>query len=273
MRQGVDCKGRIWIERQLGKLGDLTNHQFTRLIVLFPVYVQGMSKKRAYWLCRCECGKEIACRSDCLQNQHIQSCGCMTVDGVYKKSQDVARQMIGKRFGKLTVKQFVGYKLDSVGVNKALYQCSCDCGNDDFIVMGNSLNCGLTLSCGCLNRSVGEINVENILKENQIYFKSEYVFPDLRSCKDGYLRYDFALLDSNNIPIRLIEFDGEQHFKPIDCFGGEEMFYIRQQNDMLKNQYAMSHNIPLVRLPYFLRDTMTIEDLMEDKYLISTIQN
>lgn len=273
MRKGIDCKGNKWEERPLGKLGDLTGHRFTRLIVLFPVYVQGRSKKRSYWLCLCDCGKEIVCRSDCLQNQHIQSCGCMTIDGIYKKSQDLAKQMVGKRFGKLVVKKFVGYKLDNRGVNKALYQCECDCGNDDFIVMGNSLNCGLTLSCGCLNRSMGEINIENILKDNHIDFRSEYIFSDLRSDRDGYLRYDFALLDQDNKPIRLIEFDGEQHFNPVDCFGGEERFYIRQRNDMLKNQYAISHNIPLVRIPYFLRDTMALEDLMEDKYLISTIQN
>lgn len=269
MRSGVDCKGNRWEERPVGRMKDLTGMRFTRLLVLFPVFVCGRSKKRYYWLCQCECGKEIACRSDCLQNQHIQSCGCMTVDGVYRKSQTIAENMIGQRFGKLIVTEFIGCKIGSNGVGKSMFRCTCDCGNTEFIVAGNSLTCGLTLSCGCLTRSVGEENIERILRLNAIHFKPEYIFEDLKSYYDRPLRYDFAILDDNNIPIRLIEFDGEQHSKPIDRFGGEESFKILQINDSIKNTYALSHNIPLVRIPYTLRNNVVLQDLFNDQYLVS----
>lgn len=271
MKKGVDCKGNCWEECSVGRKKDLTGYKFTKLTVLFPVCVKGRSAKHYYWLCVCDCGNEIACRTDCLNNQHIQSCGCMIVEGVYKKSQMIIDEMIGQRFGKLRVMEFAGYKkvgIDAVG--RATFRCECDCGNDNFIVEGLSLRNGLTLSCGCLNRSIGELNIESILKENKILFKSEYTFLDLISKRDGYLRYDFAILDTqNNIPTRLIEFDGIQHIRPCDYFGGEEQFKITQENDMLKNQYALSHNIPLVRIPYSLRDTMILEDLMGDSYLIT----
>lgn len=267
MRSGIDCKGNEWIERPLGKLEDLSGCKFTKLTVLFPVQVD-MRSKSNYWLCKCDCGNYIVCRVDCIKNQHIQSCGCMVVEGVYKKSHLLADSMIGKRFGKLIVSEFVGYKIGSRGIGKAMYKCKCDCGNDNFTTAGNALNCGLTVSCGCLTRSIGEENIESILINNNIYFKSEYIFTDLRSDKDGFLRYDFAVLDIDNKPIRLIEFDGEQHYKPFDIFGGEEKFKILQQNDKLKNKYALSHNIPLVRIPYCLRDTMSLDDLLGDKYLI-----
>jgi hypothetical protein len=270
MRNGIDCKGNIWEERMLSKkMKDLAGKKFTKLIALFPIYVQDRLPRKNYWLCKCDCGNYIACRADCLQNQHIQSCGCMTIEGIYKKSEKIINEMIGCRFGKLVVKEFAGYKMKSDGVNKAMFKCKCDCGNDDVIVSGNALRCGLTLSCGCLHRSFGEMNIENILKENKIDFKPEYVFLDLRSDRDGYLRYDFAILDSNNFPVRLIEYDGEQHFKPVDIFGGEENFKIRQENDSLKNQYALSHNIPLVRIPYYKRDSINIDDLSGDKYLVT----
>lgn len=269
MRKGIDCKGNEWEERTLGKLEDLTGNRFTKLTVLFPVRVNGRSK-HYYWLCKCDCGNYIVCRTDCIKNQHIQSCGCMTIEGVYKKSQAIADSMIGERFGKLVVTAFVGYqKIGANEVGRALFKCHCDCGNDNFIVTGLSLRTKYTVSCGCLTRSIGEENIETILKNNHMSFNSEYVFLDLRSDRDGYLRYDFAVLDSNNSPIRLIEFDGEQHFKPVDMFGGEEKFKILQHNDQLKNQYALSHNIPLVRIPYYLRDIITLEDLMGDKYLIA----
>lgn len=269
MRSGIDCKGNEWEERSLGQMKNLANCRFTKLVVLFPVNIKGKSKHHYYWLCKCDCGNEVVCRVDCLQNKHIQSCGCMTIEGVYNKSRALADNMIGKRFGKLVVVEFVGYKTGSNGVGKGIYRCACDCGNNDFVTMGNSLNCGLTLSCGCLTRSIGEENIENILKENRIRFKPEYIFLDLKSDRDGYLRYDFAILDLNNYPIRLIEFDGEQHCRPVDIFGGEEKFKIQQENDILKNKYALFHNIPLVRIPYSLRNNLTIQDLLEDKYLIS----
>ena len=271
MRSGTDCKGNAWVERPIGRMRDLTGRRFTKLTVLFPVYVSGRSEKHYYWLCVCDCGNYITCRIDCLQNQHIQSCGCMTVEGVYKKSRTLAEQMIGKRCGKLIIDEFVGYKVGRSGRSKAMFKCFCDCGGSA-IVSGNALNTGLTISCGCLTRSVGEENIEKLLKDNHIHFKPECGFTDLISERDGHPRYDFAILDDADNPIRLIEFDGEQHFKPIDMFGGQEQFEILQQNDALKDQYALSHNIPLVRIPYSLRDNITLEDLMGDKYLI-TIKN
>ena len=83
------------------------------------------------------------------------------------------------------------------------------------------------------------------------------------------MRYDFALLDKDNNPIRLIEFDGIQHQQPEPFFGGEEKFQKVQANDNLKNKYALSHNIPLVRIPYNEKNKITLSLLLSDKYLIT----
>ena len=42
----------------------------------------------------------------------------------------------------------------------------------------------------------------------------------------------------------------------------------RQERDRIKNEYALSHNIPLVRIPYWERDNITLEMIMGDQYLI-----
>ena len=42
----------------------------------------------------------------------------------------------------------------------------------------------------------------------------------------------------------------------------------RQGRDKLKNAYALSHNIPLVRIPYQERDNITLEMIMGDQYLV-----
>ena len=40
------------------------------------------------------------------------------------------------------------------------------------------------------------------------------------------------------------------------------------QRDKEKNQYCLSHNIPLYRIPYDYRDTLTLELLTDEKFLV-----
>lgn len=98
-------------------------------------------------------------------------------------------------------------------------------------------------------------------------YKPQYIFTDLLSDAGGYLPYDFAIFNNSEKVVRLIEFDGKQHEKPYDVFGGEEKFLKVQKNDTLKNQYALDHNIPLVRIPYKKRDSMTLDDLLGSEYV------
>ena len=38
----------------------------------------------------------------------------------------------------------------------------------------------------------------------------------------------------------------------------------RQERDMKKNQWAFEHNIPLVRIPYWERNNITLEMILGD---------
>jgi hypothetical protein len=40
--------------------------------------------------------------------------------------------------------------------------------------------------------------------------------------------------------------------------------------DLEKNQYALAHNIPLVRIPYTQRDNITLDMLLGPDYLVKT---
>lgn len=48
----------------------------------------------------------------------------------------------------------------------------------------------------------------------------------------------------------LIEFDGRQHFEPIEYWGGEEGFKTRQFYDSLKNSFAEENGFKLLRFNY-----------------------
>ena len=47
-----------------------------------------------------------------------------------------------------------------------------------------------------------------------------------------------------------IEYDGEQHFKAVEQFGGEQGYKERQQADRDKTDYARKQKIPLLRIRY-----------------------
>ena len=99
---------------------------------------------------------------------------------------------------------------------------------------------------------------EDILKENSIKYIKEYRIQNLK-------RFDFAILDEKENIVRLIEFDGEQHFKNVPHWDAIE---IQQKRDKEKNEYALSHNIPLIRIPYWERNNISLELIMSDKYLV-----
>ena len=50
--------------------------------------------------------------------------------------------------------------------------------------------------------------------------------------------FDFVLLDENNNIIKAIEFDGIQHFEPIEYFGGQDAFINQQERDQRKADYC-----------------------------------
>jgi hypothetical protein len=101
--------------------------------------------------------------------------------------------------------------------------------------------------CGCpkCQRSKGEEQIANWLKEHNINYKCQFKF---KNCKNkNLLSFDFFLPEMNIC----IEFDGKQHFQPISEFGGLIKFNKQKINDNIKNQYCYIHNIKLIRIPYY----------------------
>lgn len=97
----------------------------------------------------------------------------------------------------------------------------------------------------CNNGSKGEKKIIEILEKFKINFKEQFKFNKCKRKKK--LSFDFYLPDHNIC----IEYDGIQHFKPVDFFGGKEYFKIQKINDNIKDVYCKNNNIRLIRIPYF----------------------
>ena len=104
--------------------------------------------------------------------------------------------------------------------------------------------------------SFGEIQIKNILDENHIIYQQEYVVPELNN-----KRFDFAIFSKDNKLIRLIEFDGIQHYEEKEFFKGS--LDKRQKADRQKGEWALKNHIPLKRIPYWELDNITLAMLLK----------
>lgn len=127
-----------------------------------------------------------------------------------------------------------------------LHKCKID-GNEWKAAPGNIL---FGQGCPKCQSSKGEKRIAQWLQENNITYVQQKTFTE---CKDKkVLPFDFYIPDHN----LCIEYDGEQHFKPINFSGkGDEwalnQLSITQMHDNIKNQYCKDNNIRLLRIPYF----------------------
>lgn len=99
--------------------------------------------------------------------------------------------------------------------------------------------------CPKCNLSKGEKQISQWLDSNNIIYEPQKKFYD---CKDERcLPFDFYIQSKN----MCIEYDGEQHFRPVDFFGGQEGFEITVKHDNIKNEYCKNNGITLLRIPYY----------------------
>ena len=146
-----------------------------------------------------------------------------------------------------------------------------------------------------------EAMVAQYLNDNKINFITQFTFPNCKNKK--CLRFDFCInIDDNNI---LIEYNGIQHYKPINFFGGNNSFEqlgmkfqvldlikkiyfflsneqlnpkglvleletlsrVEQRiiNDNIKLNYTKNNDIPFIRIPYHIKKYKDIYNFLDNE--------
>lgn len=120
------------------------------------------------------------------------------------------------------------------------------------------------ISCPKCKSSKGENKIREYLENkhiNYIYNKQSLKFLDK-------LKPDFYLPDYNLV----IEYDGEQHFKPVK-FGNysdieaKEVFEKTKQNDELKNKLCEENNVEILRISYI--EYSDIENILNNRFKVN----
>lgn len=109
----------------------------------------------------------------------------------------------------------------------------------------------------------GEQKIQKALKEFDVQFEQQYSFPDCRYINP--LPFDFLIRIGENQ--FLIEFNGEQHYRPVK-FGGvadnnaDDTFEVVKMRDVIKIEYANKNRIPLLIIKQ--DETHRISDIIKE---------
>lgn len=98
-------------------------------------------------------------------------------------------------------------------------------------------------NCPHCSESRGEELVRIALQESNIPFIQEKKLKTYKNIKvDFYIEY--------NNKIFIIEINGEQHYRPIEYFGGESVYQEQCKRDLSLQQYCNDNNIKLLIIRY-----------------------
>jgi hypothetical protein len=101
--------------------------------------------------------------------------------------------------------------------------------------------------CPICKSSKGEEAIRLFLIENNIEYKNQVRFKNCKNKKP--LPFDFGIYKNDNL-LGLIEYQGEQHYIPRECFGGIKRFNIVKKHDQIKRTFAKNNNIPYLEICY-----------------------
>jgi len=145
-------------------------------------------------------------------------------------------------------KHFYHYRYDKVGEtykNKdSIVTIICPKHGDFYKHAGTHIGKQRPGGCYFCKTSRGEIIVKKILNKNKINFTYQKTFPGMKYINE--LECDFYLKDFNTV----IEYNGEQHYKSNDFFGGINGFIEQQKRDKIKYEYLEKMKIKLIIVKY-----------------------
>lgn len=218
------------------------------------------------WKCLCDCGNIHYVSTTGLNSGNVKSCGCL--------NNETRSRMATERNMRNSMRS--GDKCNGFKIIDTELRNTCSNGHNEMWALAEYPYCHSqkwirasfirnqnTKSCGCIGRSAGENKIEILLKEANIDFIKEKTYPDLKFGNKP-ARFDFYIIEKNY----LIEFDGEQHFKPsrfkndITLEESQQKLKETQYRDNIKNNYCIENNIPLIRIPYTHYNDLCLNDLL-----------
>jgi hypothetical protein len=184
----------------------------------------------------------------------IEQTASLHLQGFESKSLDI-EEFIQK--SKLT-SDFI-YSYEECSYTNITTKIKLNCPNHGYFEVNPFLHLNNGLSCKKCDESIFTKKIKPILRKNNINYLQQHKFDD---CKNHYqLPFDFYIPSKRTC----IEFDGIQHFQPVEHFGGIKAYEQLKQNDKIKNEYCEENYINLIRIRYDQIDK--IEEILKNNIL------
>ena len=131
--------------------------------------------------------------------------------------------------------------------SKSKMDVKCNTCGHEWKRIFSSMN--VNYACPACSFSKGEKKIYKMLRYINIDFISQKEFSDCKYKEN--LPFDFYLPEFN----LCIEYQGEQHYKPVDFKGegkniAKSNFIVQKKRDRIKARYCKDNNIPLLIIPY-----------------------
>lgn len=196
-------------------------------IVVIDEYINSYTKIKHFCL---KCGNEWMAEPRCI----LMGNNCPQCANSRKSHEQYVEELLVKNPNIEVIETYIG-----ANTNIA-HRCSiCGC---EWSARPSHLLHGL--GCPSCQGTSGEQEVKRWLIDNNIEYELQKRFTDCRNIR--MLPFDFYLPDFNIC----IEYDGAQHYKEVNHWGGQEYLLQRQHNDKIKNDYCNKNNIYLIRIRY-----------------------
>jgi predicted Zn-ribbon and HTH transcriptional regulator len=166
--------------------------------------------------------------------------GCINCYGKAKLNTETFKQKMLKLPEGFQYTLLSEYKKDGEDV---LMRHTC---GEEFYVRPNHFVSSGSRCPRCKRESHGEKIIREELEGLNVDFETQYSFPDCKNKKE--LKFDFVLFDEFGDITSLIEFDGEQHYKSLELFGGQKNFEYMKKNDSIKTKYCKKNKYKLIRI-------------------------
>ena len=227
-----NCRQKVITKKNTKTREEFVSEVFVKAGNEYSVLGQYINNRTKILLRHNECGREYAVTP----GSFLLGCRCPHCSGKMTKTTAQFR----KEVYELTNNEYVVLGNYVNSHTKTLMKHNC---GDEFEMIPTNFLRGKR--CPYCNSSNGEKRITQWLKENDISFKQQYSFENLRDKR--LLRFDFAIFDNENITC-LIEYDGAFHFRK---FYDDDLFELTEYHDKLKDNYCKSNGIQLVRIPYW----------------------
>jgi hypothetical protein len=242
------CFGKIQLTHAdfLSKVYDLVGNEYTPLTQYQSIMVKVIMRHNS-------CGFEYPVSPNDFLNCNRR---CPKCNGGVKRTEDEYKQLVFESVGDeyTVLGEYINAhtKIETIH-NKCGYTWGVRPA--DFLINGSR--------CPKCNESKGEISINNFLIQNNYIFERQFKFDECSYKRP--LPFDFAVFHNEEekrkgTPFCLIEYNGQQHYMPVDYFGGEPAFEEQKIRDNVKQDYCKKNQIPLLIIPYWNIDF--IEDIL-----------